>query len=480
MNLTTTLIRWLAATLVSVPLSAQVEAGPPVGPDRGAQEADRDAQEVDEGSLPLEFGVVEGLGLRYHVTEVPTSAHVAVVLGFGVGVEHDPAATPGLTRAAADALRLHFEQPDLAPLRLGVRVARRTTFVTCVVETAQLDRLQPLLQQMVEGTLGLEDDVLQRAIARTRLRADDETTVLPGPILAARARAQLLAGTPGARPDAGSPDALDAVDPAALRRWLGGAFTSDRAFLVAVGGVNEADSAALFAGWRWQGEAERIEDLAPVTAAAAQPAAAHTEHHLVDAPFVTAALPVPSWGEPRFLESWIVLDAIRARAARVFLRYRGGEAQARFPFVGFDDLDAPPLMLINRRGETKNDIDQVMAEVRGLLADLREHGLVMQEVGQSTRRIAAGFAVPPFEAARMQSLAENPRLLLSRAYVIAAYHVNEWPRGLSALVLQASLRNVQLQTRELLAKDRVQVFSLRPTGASAPTAGTNGDSQRGR
>lgn len=420
----------------------------------------QDPEAAERAELAFEVGAS---GIRYRSGTVPNGGHVCVVSGVRCGLDHDPPGRTGLARVVASWLRLRFDSDERTrELGISVRAIGPATCFAATVETEKVGAVLEAIAATLGGRVRVEPDLHARAVAQVKLRADDETKVLPGPMLFWRARRAMLVGDPRGRFGPGIPAELDAIEPAEVEEHLRRHFAPQHAFVVAVGGLDDARLGKLVdAAFAKREGADvvapepRIHDRAPAEDA-------ETVHGRVDAPFVTAAIPALRVGDPGYAQFAIAMGVLRVRALRKFGSPRGGEIKARFDPVAFNYLDEPGVVLVNRRGQDGDSADRVRSEIKGLLADLRIHGAQMREVGQAAAEIARSLALPPFERKFNEFAVKQPRALYPRAWVMAMYEVFGWPADLATVFTKTSARSIPPALSAALAKDRVRWFALLP------------------
>lgn len=398
--------------------------------------------------------------VRYRAERIEDARAVGITFGVRVGTDHDPSGHEGLAHAVSSYLRLHFEHAERATLGLRSSVNRRGTLVRGVVASTEVDRCLEEFGALLAGST-IDPDLAERALAQARMLADDESSVLPGRMLYWRARRSLRAGHPAGRLAVGDERSLEALTPDVLERRLRAVFAPSNAFVVTVGVLDEAKLGELIA--EHLGPREPATPLAVVTSAAGDPPEASSDYHRVDAPFVTAAIIAPTWGEADYLPFAIGMVALRTRATRVFGAYRRGESRARFPFVDFNYYAEPGVVVVNRRGRDGDPESLARQEVTGLLADVREHGFTLSEIRAAVQELQQAFMMPPYDDAMRAVLRQNPPALGLRAYTLALLEVFDWPENLPVLLAKVKVRDVNRVVKSAFATPAIHWFSVLPT-----------------
>ncbi len=359
-------------------------------------------------------------GFAHKVLALPSAKEVAVVLAVGCGYEHDPERATGLARALATMLRLQETGDD----RLQVRTVGRATLLGGVFAPERLPEKLARFATLLTGRLPAAEEAAVVAIARARLEADDDTEIVPGPVLEMRARRVLLAGTPGGRQVLGVPAQMN-FTPEQLAARFAAAWRPDNAHLVVLGAVDEGRVREAIA--KHFGPLER--GGAPPARCVHDPLPPPPEEAplaRLDAPFVSAGLVGPRCGEPDWLPFLIAAEVLRVRALQAFREPRGGELQARFAPLAFDYWDGGTLVLVNRRGRNGDAAAEPRSEIRALLARFHGEGPRPEELAQATLSVARALWLPPYGDAE-PLLAKEPRLLLGRAVTLAMARVEGWP-----------------------------------------------------
>ena len=412
------------------------------------------------GTLPAQDGCL------FEV--LPDADAVAVGVLWSHGLDHDASARCGLARVLAES-RLRCACAAAPAVRAtGVKVGGDFALAFGVVAVGDADSAAAFLRGLLDAGCGegggvLDDDTLERLIARAALAADDAEFVFPGDVLATRARRTRLAGTAAAHPLAGDARAIAALSPdavrAALRHPVG-------VRLAAVGALDD-------------GLIDRVRGLAraPIAAVAvtasvaAAPVAAETVDvgARADAPFVAVAVPAPA---PAHRATFALgLEVARVRCHRRF-RLRGNELFAGAPFVRWSWLEADPLALFYRRGEqperllpgqraaasAADESRAVRAELADLLRDLRANAPSEDEMRLARRALRARFALPATAPAAAALPGRLSALLLATYHGIAVEELDT----VTAAAVHALLRR-------RLAAERLSWHVLMP--GENPTVG---------
>jgi hypothetical protein len=187
-----------------------------------------------------------------------------------------------------------------------------------------------------------------------------------------------------------------------------------------------------------------------------------TTSRRVDAPFVSAALPVPWHTSPDFLPFLLALEVLRTRAGLAFRNYRGGESRARFHFVEHSYMDGDRLALVNRRGENNNSLEDVEAEVAQLLVVLRDNEPSQRDVNAAALAIALPLALPPYDDRLLLPMVEEPDLLMPRALALGMYELWGWPTELATRIEAVPRAAVVQAIADHFALERLRWFALVP------------------
>ena len=318
---------------------------------------------------------IDGLriaGLNWFHVHAANASKVGLVLAWPVGAEHDLDGRTGLAQAMRAFLELC--QRDLEPEeRLAAEACGRFTLLWATVPVQDLPVRLGFLGRLLGGEIQITDDLHALALARARLRADDNTRLYPGPSLHNKARRCLFQGDPRGRPVDGVPVEIARITKAELAARYKDHYGTRGAFLATVGGVAAADLEKRLRQHLAAASGSNSVPV-PVRPAAAKPVVRSEIHPRVDGPYVTVAIPAPEPGH--FSAAFLVaVSAMRHQAQAYFGRYRGGEWRARFAFVRYDFLAGDPLVMINRRGRDAGAAEDVRKEIRGFLRSIRRHGL---------------------------------------------------------------------------------------------------------
>ena len=331
---------------------------------------------------------------------LPDAAVVAFAVVWRHGLHDDQGELAGLARTllACRLQRARAAVPDVTAS--GGDVDASTSVAWVVVDRAAADAALRFLQALADDSMALPDDGLALAQARAALAADDEAFVLPGTVLVARAQRHWFVGvaaTPTRTEPATVVAAMQALPNARVRELLRvqrprrigalGAFTTAQ-WEVAAKLATTGDDAA-FA-------------RTPMQPNGAAGALASEVHSRIDAPFVTAAVPVAD--EPLPVLAMAVAVA-RGRADRRW-QQRAIEAVARAPFVAWSWLADEPLVLVHRRGFAHRrllpgeraaaaaaEAAATQGEVLALLADLQQRPPSAAELDTARRSLRREFAI---------------------------------------------------------------------------------------
>lgn len=384
---------------------------------------------------------------------------VLVAVAFAGGYDDAP-----LQPALAE-VRLHAAAAAVPEVRqASLRIVGDAAVLFAVGSPGDSAPLERWLR-VVLAPLPFDDDSLALAAARAARLADDAAFVLPGEVLASRARVRLGGSATWAVPLRGDPELLLAAAPARLRQEL--AQPAPAAVLV-LGAIPAELRTALqdltTVPWpvgRPRAEARPTADPGEVAAEIAI-----ERHERVDAPFVAAAFPVPAVSTPALA---LCLEVARGRAARRFGARRSG-VLARAPYVAWSWLDAAPIVLFHRRGE--NPVDRwpgerlahdanwaaaaTEAELRDFLDQLRTVPPTPAELAEARRGLLAELAMAPGEPAP----APLPAALLPGRALAVLFAAR---RGLDADAL-ASVDEAELARTfaALLAPGRASFHALLP------------------
>lgn len=336
---------------------------------------------------------------RWLAVDGATATAVGVL--WAHGFDDDDDARCGL---AAVLAQCRLERARAATKRLlasGMQVGGDHALVFGVVPAGAPDQLAAFLGALLAADAPFADDQLALWIARAALAADDAEFLYPGTVLQSAARRAFGGGTPLGRPPAGSATAIARLTPAAVRAALSRPVPHGGAGL---GAVTAAEIAAV-AALPWPAAPLAPRGDAPVVAGRGASEPVKELHSRVDAPFVGAAFPVPPIGDRAAFA--LGVEVARSRAQRRF-QSRGPEALARAPFVQWSWLAAEPLVVFCRRGEQPEallpgqrqeadadaEAEATAAELRALLADLRERPPDAGELAAAVRALTAQLALP--------------------------------------------------------------------------------------
>ncbi len=416
----------------------------------------------------LEFKQLDN-GLRHRHEVVPRGSHSCVLLAVRSGMNHDPVGQTGLARTLEFALRL--SQPKGDPnLSLVVTTLGPATFASLTVPNREVPSVLRFYAELLSGELELSDDLLARAIAQARLRADDESAEIPGLVHYWAARRVLQAGDPRGRQGCGIADEMAKFSAATLRARFRSVFVPANAFLVTMGGLKQSSVEKLVeqsfgplakAGSKTEPQAVYKPMRAVIVAPEPAPLRV-IENVRADAVFETAAIRASGYGEEDFVAFLLAMHLAKLGVARERWRFRGGEAQAAFtPFV-FSMLENPGVVLINRRGENGGDPERPRQEIESVVARLREGVPRNDDVKQAVLALSRGLQLPPYDSQTTQLLATEPGVLRHPTFVVALYELWGWPTDLAPSIYQVKVRRIGEVLKERLASDQLQWFRTQP------------------
>lgn len=397
-------------------------------------------------------------GMRAAVVPITGSNHVALTALLPVGGAHDPADRTGFAAVMEAVLQLQQEeQPEQD--RLTVEMRERTTVFSGVFPAERL----PAVLRNLNGMLGEQkpsDGALQRAKARTLLEIDDATHVYPGPILRWRAQQVVFTGTALGRPMIGIPAEVEAITTEEVAQRTRAHYAPGQVVLAVVGAPAETAArgaiAEVFAGAR-RGEPAAMVSVPPTTEIVAE-----TVHDRVDAPFVTLAFSTPSESLTDDLPFVIALQIVNARAARAFGEPRQGEMQARFRYMFGSFWEGSRLVLLNRRGRNGDELQAPRSEIEALLFGIRDRGLSTDEISAAAVSVGHMLMLPPYPEDLQKNLRTQPRLLQSRAFVLATAELLGWPGDLPNRVGAVLVGDVQKALMQVYNPARWHWLALVP------------------
>lgn len=311
-------------------------------------------------------------------TPVAGTANTVVVVAYARGFDHDPPTCRGLARVLVGA-RLAAARAAVDAANTGAQVYGDLALAFGEVSPADAGAFAAAL---LGDARSLPDAELEQVLARAALVADDAAWLYPGQVLETRLRAALLRGPAAAAP-AGDAAALHAATVALVRTELGTAL---------------AMRGAWFGAPPASGSLPALPEL-PWPPAVALPAATpggpltlpSEVHPRLDWPWVGVAFVVPDGLDRPTLA--LALEVARLRAARR-LPWRGPEAAARAPVVGWAWRDGAPLVTFCRLG-WRGDAAAAQAELAGLLADLRDQPPTAAELATAAQALAGETAGAP-------------------------------------------------------------------------------------
>ncbi|MEM7198928.1 MAG: hypothetical protein AAF628_01595 [Planctomycetota bacterium] len=411
-------------------------------------------------------------GLTARCVSMPNARGACVVLALGVGAQHDPDGAAGAAAMVGEALRLLAEPaPDApsgaTPVALvevsepAILLSRTGPDPSGAASLAALVELLRLAQRS-------DDDLLERARWRAALRADDESELIPGPILLNLARAGLLAGRGAARPVHGTVADIEVVDAGWLRQHLRAALQPRCATLVLVGGRSVAALEATVD--RMFSELEGPRGPCPSVARHVRSSRAPTvrDHRRVAAPYAVHAWRSPEPEDASLPAFWLAMELVRARAVKALGAARGHEFWADCPPMRYDPL-LDPVALVYRRARDGDQPDAVRAELAEFVADLRRDPPGAAEIEAARARLARQLGAP---LVAVPGATVHPRALqpLARALAIAA--LRRWPDDPEALARGVPGEAVLAALEAAQASDRTGVFVLVPRAPVAPVEAT--------
>jgi len=361
-------------------------------------------------------GAQDAPAWRFH--ELPGATATAFALLWQHGFDDDADAVHGAARVLVECRLERARAAVPEATTSGFVVGPDAALVFVLVDATNHAAGLRFCAAAADDALPLPDDTIALAIARAALAADDAAWLHPGPVLQTLARRALLTG-PAARPAAGTPRALQSLDPSRIRELLR---VAPGLRCLALGAV-PAELRTAAAAWPNR-ERPRAPRARPAAASAGGLAAgAPVAHSRLDGPLVAAAFVVPD-ATPRAAFA-VAIEVAKARAARR-LPLRGREMLARAPLVEWSWAQDDPLVMFCRRGPDHGEPAAANAELRALLADLRAVAPTPDELAAAVRSLGA-------EALGGPGLAAAPATLPRRA---TALLLAEW-RGIGAADLAA-------------------------------------------
>ena len=161
-------------------------------------------------------GGLRAQGATFH--PVPGLSATAFVLTWHHGLDDDAPGESGLARALLQ-IRLERARAAVPKTRAsGGHVGSDVTVAFVQVAASRWDAGRRFLEALLDDDAVVEDEVVELALARAALHADDGEWLYPGLVLRSRARRALCAGG-AARGVAGSAMDLQSCSPAAARWW---------------------------------------------------------------------------------------------------------------------------------------------------------------------------------------------------------------------------------------------------------------------
>lgn len=395
--------------------------------------------------------------------EVPGASAVALAVVWQHGLFDDADGEHGAARALAECRLERARAAVPSMLGSGVQVFADTTAAFVLVDGSAWAAGLRFCAVLVDDTMPIDDDLLQKAIARAALAADDAEWVFPGTVLECRARHALGTG-PKARPVAGSATDLQAMTNARVRTLLAAPVG------IACLGLGELPHGLRAAADAWPVHAigrERRPEARAATSLERQALPTPATHPRIDGPFVSAAFPVTEAGATPALA--VAIEVAKARAARL-LRLRGREMVARAPFVAWSWLHGEPLVVFRRRGANEAAPDGARRDLEALLMDLRERPPGPAELAAAVQALQQELAGPPWSPVLVGALASSSASLPGRAVALLLGRV----RGIAAADLAgvtaeaAHAAFVQTCRADLAFWDALVPKPAAPTGSGMP------------
>lgn len=396
--------------------------------------------------------------------DVAGATSTAVGVLFSEGFDDDPSGRSGLAAVAA-AARLELGRRSAGPLLAsGAKVGADYAIIFGVFTADEPERAAAFAEAVCSADSSLDEDLLELAIARAALAADDAEFLYPGDVLLTRARQRLAAGTPGARPPLGRAAECSELRPRMVRQHL----AAPPVHRVALLGVVSAEWRAAFqAQSRPTGVCPPRGD-AVYLALDGQPSVTQDVSDRADSPYLAAAFAAPAVAQRAGFA--LGMEVAKARAFRG-MKLRGRELFARAPFVRWSWLEADPIVMFFRRGEDQVQLlpgqrrrasvaDEVAAtrrELEGLLEELRERPPSAAELAAARSMLLASVALPqPGERAEW---ATEPATYPGRlqAMMLATHH-----RVDAAALAAATAEDVAAALRETLAASRASWHVVAP------------------
>jgi hypothetical protein len=353
-------------------------------------------------------------------TVEPVEGAAAVAVGVLWPLQNRDAAFDagvGALLAACRADRARARAPRCA---VTMHVDGEVACVVGVAGAADANEALAFAAALLDDAAEPTDDAIALATARAALRADDERWLIPGTVLALRARAAfgvvyepigdaaaMLQHTPERvrellrEPVGTAAAARGAIDTAMAARLTGLALPDPRR------------SAGRTASWHPPGHEVRREEV----------------HPRVDQPFVMASFRVPDGVATATLA--VAIEVARARGAREF-RLRGRELRAETPLVAWSWLAGETVVRFHRRGtnfvqllrgqqapaDAVAEGQATARELEAFLVTLRQDPPTTAEVAMARTRVCAEAGLDAADAASCAPEVLGGRL---RAAMLARY-----------------------------------------------------------
>ncbi len=398
-------------------------------------------------------------GMRYRIDSVRDASHVCAVLGIRAGSDSDPIGRSGCAQVYAAALNARLPRADNRQAEVQVRASGLLLFRTVPREElpAVLESFRALLHEPLE----LSADEFALARAQARLLADDETERYPGRLMHWWARTALFVEEGASRPVCGVPAEIHALRPAELTAWQQQEIRADRAFVLLLGGGERSENESILR--------REFSSLTRGTSVAAAAGARQQEepllrgsHQWIDAPFVSLALPAPRGELADELAFAVAMSLLNKRTAFEFDKFRGNEARAGFPFLDYNFIEEQGFALINRRGFDGDPSARVEKEIENFLAPIRQYGFTEREVAEARSSLAAMRRIPPFPEQTLNAMRRLWRMLYTKALVLAAYELNDWPEDLCERLENVQAAAVNRVLQQALDPRRSRLLILEP------------------
>ena len=413
---------------------------------------------ADASASPRDLALPNGVRVR--VESLPGVRQRALWAVLPFGSHHDALDRPGVSRILTEVLRASFAEANGPSPHEVVRCAD-ATWIGRVVEEPEFDSALEQIASWLRGDLLVDDAALERARDRAVLAADDDTVVLPGPVLRGRALRSLC--------ESGLADALPPEAVGGMRDWsateLRAAFAARSAtvgvVLTVLGGGDAALDRERIA--RIVGGLARRSSGVSAQRAGAREEAAETGHDRVEAPFVIAAIRAPSFEDPDYWPFVFATEALRARAATRLGKMRGNEGRAGFPPLVFDPF-RDPLVFLERRGRDGDPVAAPRREIAALLDGFRRQGPTASELAAVEASLRARWSVPPLDERTLALVKANRAVLLTRGKLLAADGLSGFATSFAHGVESLDATRLADVIASWFADDAVGWFALRREG----------------